>query len=123
LAEPFHTQREWALAYLRGRAEAYRRRKLTSGSLVGAVHMALKRSVALNEIRTLLAQYGLDWDADRLDVRANAANALTTRAEVAEIVRLSQPPDDQVTFRVKPDRRLRQEPFKGFDRRLSSAPA
>lgn len=63
------TQRQWALGYLRGRAEAYRRRKLTAGDIVGAVQMALKRQVGLAEIRALLADHGLDWDSERLAVR------------------------------------------------------
>jgi hypothetical protein len=120
LPDPHHTQREWALAYLRGRADAYRRGTLTAGNLVGAVHMALKRSISLNDIRTLLDPYGLEWDADRLDVRANAANRLTTQAQIAEVVRVSQPPEPHVTLRVKPDRRVRQEPLSGFDRRLGT---
>ena len=71
MVEPPHDNaREWALAYLRGRAEAYQRRKLSAGNIVGAVHMALKRNVPPGEIRALLADYGLDWDSERLDVRS-----------------------------------------------------
>ena len=70
--EPIRTQRDWALAYLRARGAAYQRRTLTARNIVGAVHMALKRNVPLDEIRTLLSDYGLEWDADRLDVRAKS---------------------------------------------------
>jgi hypothetical protein len=54
----------------------------------------------------------------------HAANLRTTtlaqppRATIVEIVTIS-PARDEVTLRVKPDRRLRQEPRTGFERRAS----
>ena len=128
LPEPF-TQRDWALRYLRGRAEAYQRRKVTAQNAVEAVHMALKRNIRLAEIRAILADYGLDWDTERLDLRTNAAQTSMTstneppRPELAEISSISLPPTGAVSLRVKPDRRVQQAPFAGYDRRLMIAKA
>ena len=55
-------------------------------------------------------------------VRAAKSRTMTIdhplRAAVAEIVKVFQSPEGEISLRVKPDRRVRQEPLTGSERRL-----
>src|SRR5688572_33220416 len=81
--------------------------------------MALKRNIRLAEIRAILADYGLDWDTERLDLRTNAAQMSMTstnqlpRPELAELSGISLPQTGEVSLRVKRDRRGRPERSRG----------
>ena len=57
--------RVWALGYLNGRAEAFRRGRLTGNYVRGAVRKALALGVSRTEVANLLAGYELTWDAER----------------------------------------------------------
>jgi hypothetical protein len=52
----------WALSYLRGRAESFRRGRLTIGNVLGAARKAVALGVSHADVSTLLAEYGLTWD-------------------------------------------------------------
>jgi hypothetical protein len=54
----------WALGYLRGRAEAFRRGRLTLEYVRGAVRKALALGVDYSDIANVLAAYGLTWDVE-----------------------------------------------------------
>jgi hypothetical protein len=54
----------WALAYLRGRADALRRGKITLHNVEGAVRLALQRGATLRDVETLMARYDLCWEQD-----------------------------------------------------------
>ena len=62
----------WALAYLRGRANAFHRGTLTLSNLVGAVHVALRSSASVEDVRSVLLGFGLDWDPDQNALRNDA---------------------------------------------------
>jgi hypothetical protein len=59
----------WALGYLRGRAEAFVRGRLTLGHVLGAARKAITLGVNHDDIAALLANYGLTWDAENLQVQ------------------------------------------------------
>ena len=52
----------WALRYLQGRADAYRRGRLTIANVAGAVQLALTRGVTEGDITELLRRYALSWE-------------------------------------------------------------
>jgi hypothetical protein len=54
----------WALGYLRGRAEAFRRGRLTLANVQGAARKALSLGASYSDIANLLAAYGLAWDLE-----------------------------------------------------------
>ena len=54
----------WALAYLRGRLKSFRRGNLTENHVRGAIRAALERSVSMDKIRKLLAEYAPDLDVN-----------------------------------------------------------
>jgi len=54
----------WALGYLRGRAEAFRRGRLTLANVRGAVRKALALGASYADVAALLAGHGLSWDVD-----------------------------------------------------------
>ena len=54
----------WALGYLRGRAEAFRRGRLTLSYVRGAVRKALALGTSYADVAHLLATYGLTWDVE-----------------------------------------------------------
>jgi hypothetical protein len=56
---------KWALSYLKGRADGFRRRRLTSANVLAAIHNAVTLGVAQDEIVVLLNRYGLTWDSER----------------------------------------------------------
>jgi hypothetical protein len=60
---------KWALCYLRGRAEAFVRGRLTLGHVLGAARKAITLGVHHDDIATLLADYGLMWDAENHEVQ------------------------------------------------------
>lgn len=59
-ADPGH----WALSYLRGRIEAFRRGRLTIANVLGAARKAVALGVSHADVATLLAEYELTWDVD-----------------------------------------------------------
>ena len=54
----------WALGFLRGRAEGFRRGRLNLAHVRGAVRKALVLGANYSDIATLLAAYGLTWDLE-----------------------------------------------------------
>ena len=56
----------WALAYICGRARAFRRGKLSLANVAGAIRMARARQVRDIDVREALAPFGLDWDGHQL---------------------------------------------------------
>jgi hypothetical protein len=60
----FQSTRAWAIAYLRGRAMAHVRGGLTARNVTGAVRLALSRGATLEEVRGVLHQFLLEWDAE-----------------------------------------------------------
>jgi hypothetical protein len=54
----------WALGYLRGRADAFRRGRLTLASVRGAVRKAQALGANYADIANVLATYGLTWDVE-----------------------------------------------------------
>jgi Flp pilus assembly protein CpaB len=66
---PVETRVEWALRYLRGRVDAYRRKRLTLGHVAGAVRLALRSGASMEQVGNQLAAYGLMWDAAAETVR------------------------------------------------------
>jgi hypothetical protein len=54
----------WALDYLRGRAKAMARGKITLNNLEGAVRHALARGATIVAVESVLAGYNLCWDTD-----------------------------------------------------------
>ena len=54
----------WALAYLRGRADALRRGKITLHNVEGAVRLALLRGATLSDVETTMARYNLCWQEE-----------------------------------------------------------
>lgn len=58
------TKPGWARATLVGRANAWRRGNITLANLSGSVPVMLRHGMSLDDIVTLLATYGLRWDAD-----------------------------------------------------------
>ena len=56
----------WALGYLRGRAHAFRRGKLSLANVAGAVRLARARQVRDADVRLILSPFGLDWDGFQL---------------------------------------------------------
>jgi hypothetical protein len=59
----------WALRYLQGRAEAYKRGRVTLANVAGAVRLAMNHRADPEEIVRLLRQYALDWEDDTGTVR------------------------------------------------------
>jgi len=59
---------KWALAYLRGRSAAYLRGSVTRGNVKGCVELALRYGASLDEVRRVLAEYALVWNAVRQDI-------------------------------------------------------
>jgi len=70
-SDPTH----WALCYLRGRAEAFLRGRLTVGNVLGAARKAVALGVSDSDVATLLANYGVHW---------NAADEALTSCSVAD---------------------------------------
>jgi hypothetical protein len=58
----------WALAYLRGRAAAYRRGSVTQANVNGCVHLVLRYGASLEAGRQVLADFDLAWDDQRHQV-------------------------------------------------------
>ena len=54
----------WALGYLRGRAEAFSRGRLTLAYVRGAVRKALSLGASYSDVADLLSAYGLSWDLE-----------------------------------------------------------
>ena len=52
----------WALAYLCGRARAFRRGKLSLANVAGAIRLARSQQVTDGDVREALAPFGLEWD-------------------------------------------------------------
>ena len=57
------TVRRWALAYVGGRARAYRRGRQSLTAVSGSIEMARGRGVPDDDITKILLQSGLSWDA------------------------------------------------------------
>ena len=53
----------WALAYLRGSARAYWRGTVTLPRVTASVDLAMRLGASGEEVRRVLTQHALDWDA------------------------------------------------------------
>jgi hypothetical protein len=58
----------WALAYLRGRAAAYKRGSVTQANVNGCVLLVLRYGASLDEAKRVLADFGLKWNDERSEV-------------------------------------------------------
>jgi hypothetical protein len=59
----------WALRYLQGRVEAYKRGRVTLANVAGAVRVAMNHRVSVEDIAALLTEYALEWETDTGTVR------------------------------------------------------
>jgi hypothetical protein len=59
------TARRWALAYVGGRARAYRHGRLTLAAVTASIQMARGRGVSDNAIALMLQDSDLLWDVVR----------------------------------------------------------
>jgi hypothetical protein len=55
---------QWSLCYLRGRAEAFMRGRLTMANVLGAARRARALGADHRDIAALLDRYGLRWDME-----------------------------------------------------------
>ena len=53
----------WALSYLRGQMNGYKRGSVSLRQLAAAVRVAMERKVSLDDVRNVLAIVGLQWDS------------------------------------------------------------
>ena len=67
-------QKKYALGFLKGRADGFRRRSLTTVHVEAAAKLASRSGVADDEIATLLSGYGLAWDSSSARVMTIGAD-------------------------------------------------
>ena len=58
---PLLDQKRYALGFLKGRAEGFRRGLLTIANVEGGAKMAARYGATDGEIGGLLSEYGLEW--------------------------------------------------------------